>query len=144
MNAGEFIAFAGALAVTVKPTVAGSRSAVSRACYGAFLYAREWVEDDLGIKCSAGGSEHAYLQRLLIHCGVPEAVEIGKLLQNLQESRKEADYDLKCPNQDSPAAARNGVERAQEILSRLGACQRSPLRDQIQAGMLDYKRKING
>ena len=144
MIPGEFIEFAQTLAVSRHPSAANCRSSVSRAYYGAFLSVRDWIESDLGIRCRAGGSEHFYVQRLLIHSGAVEAAQLGRLLQNLQESRTEADYEMKSRNQDQPAAARTAVERAKEILSRLVLCQRSPLRDRILGGMLEYKRKIGG
>ncbi len=110
MNPGEFIEFAETLAVARQPTAASCRSSVSRAYYGSFLAVRNWLESDLQIRSLAGGSEHAYVQRLLLQSGVSEASELGRLLQNLQESRKEADYEMQDGNQDDPIAARTAVE----------------------------------
>jgi hypothetical protein len=54
------------------------------------------IEKDLSISCRAdsGGNEHKLVVDYLAGSQVDEAAEIARLLRNLSQSRKEADYDL--------------------------------------------------
>src|SRR5687768_11307611 len=94
MSPEAFVMFASQLAVRQNAGPAAFRSSVSRAYYGAYHRARKLLEQ-MGIRCTTGKSnEHAYLQRLYQGSGVAQALEVARLLRNLHENRRDADYEL--------------------------------------------------
>lgn len=100
MSPNDFFAFASKLFLSFPAGPACHRSVISRAYYGAYHSALDLVERELGIRCKSGISEHLYLQRLLKESQVDEAIELGQSLDNLHQSRKEADYDLDSARPD--------------------------------------------
>jgi uncharacterized protein (UPF0332 family) len=143
MNADDFQAFASSLAARPNLGAAAYRSAISRAYYAAYHSARELVEAGMGISCKAGGSEHKKLQVYYLNCTVDEGVELGQLLNNLHQSRRDADYTLSLAQIETQGQARLCVERASEIIDRVRACTQPPLFGQIKAGIEGYKVKTN-
>jgi uncharacterized protein (UPF0332 family) len=141
MNPLEFITLANTLAVAPDSGPAGYRSAVSRAYYGAFLTARSLIQDEIGIKCKIGSvSAHTVLQMFLQNCHVPEAIQVGIMLGNLHERRKHADYDMDNGEPEDPAISNESVAQANDIIERLQRCSVLATRQQIHAGILQYKR----
>jgi uncharacterized protein (UPF0332 family) len=119
---------------------ASVRTATSRAYYAAFHSVRtvmfsSWRQPEL-----IGGNEHRLLQQCLINSDVPEACAIGKLLENLHDHRKSADYDLLDADFDSPQNAEVCIERATDIIAKLNACEAGVLGAQIRAGITQYRR----
>jgi uncharacterized protein (UPF0332 family) len=142
MNPLEFITLANTLAVAPDSGPAGYRSAVSRAYYGAFLTARSLIQDDIGIKCKIGTvSAHTVIQMFLQHCHVPQAVQVGIMLSNLHERRKRADYDMDHGEPEDQAISSESVAQANDIIERLQGCRVLAIRQQIHAGILQYKRE---
>jgi uncharacterized protein (UPF0332 family) len=129
MKPREFVTFASKLFVLQPDSAACCRSAISRAYYGVYHSAREFL-DGLGVRTRSGISEHLYLQRLLKESQVGEAIELGQLLDNLHQSRKEADYELTNDRPERRGQVQACVLRATEILSRLeshfGKCGLNP------------------
>ena len=143
MNPGKFIDLAARLAARPDSGPEGYRSAISRAYYGAFLSTLSHVETVIGIPCKIGTlSEHQALQRLLMNCHVPEAMELGQMLSNLHEQRKGADYDMDDPDYEDQAAAQLGVARAERIMNQLQLCAPIALRQRIYAGMVQYRSRV--
>jgi len=145
MNSIEFITLARTLADSETSGPAGYRSAVSRAYYGAFLSVQAMIEIDLALPCKLGTlSEHAVVQRFLLNCQVPEAAELGRLLGNLHEFRKDADYQMADTTYEDRGESRLCVDRADEIMVRLHQCSTMVMRQKIKAGIIQYRRAVNG
>lgn len=75
-----------------------------------------------------------------MNSNVPEAYAIGKLLENLHDRRKSADYDLDDPDFDTPQIAELCIERATDIIAKLSYCASGTLSAQIRAGITQYRR----
>jgi uncharacterized protein (UPF0332 family) len=142
MDAKDFITFAGQLAVQRNPTASQCRSAVSRAYYGAFHITAEFLAD-LGHSCPIHNAHH-WVVEMLGNCEVAEAVEISGLLDNLRISRREADYELRKLESESPSNAVLRVERAKDIQSRVGHCQKPEISARIKDGVAAHRKKIPG
>lgn len=143
MKPHEFVSFASKLFVSQPDSPACCRSVISRAYYGAYHDARGFL-DGLGIRTKSGISEHLYLQRLLKESQVDQAIELGQLLDNLHQSRKEADYDLANDRPERRGQVQACVVRAMDILSRIESIAANPdLTGRIQNGIAAYKKKIN-
>jgi uncharacterized protein (UPF0332 family) len=142
MIGNDFIDFASKLAVSQPTTPAGCRSAVSRAYYGAFHMALEWLEESHFHKF--GDNEHLQVQRHFQNCNVTEGIEIGTLLKNLHESRKDADYRLDKLQAETDANAKACVLRADAIRTRLQQASPSdPTGQAIVAGIEKFRQKLN-
>jgi len=92
MKPEEFLTYAQRIAATPGLSAAEYRSAVSRAYYGVYLQTRDWLKS-LGIVIK-GGNEHKLMRVYLTESKVAIAVELARLLDNLQTSRKDADYSM--------------------------------------------------
>jgi len=143
MTPADFHAFAANVAAR-QSGPAGFRSAVSRAYYGAYHSARELVEVAMQISCRFGGNEHKGLQRYFLNCQVAEGIQLGQLLENLHQSRREADYELTNLRYETQVQARLCVERASNIMSRVAQCRDPALSARIKAGIENYKSLTNG
>jgi uncharacterized protein (UPF0332 family) len=142
MKPYEFFAFASKLFVSHPPSAPCSRTIISRAYYGAYHAARQLL-DDLGIRSKSGISEHLYLQRLFKESQVEEAIELGQLLDNLHQSRKDADYDLGSDQPEKRGQVQACLERAVEAISRVTALSSDEaLRRSVRDGITEYKNKV--
>ena len=130
MKAEDFIDFAGRVAALSE---AGSRSAVSRAYYGAFHLAIELLRE-LGCKLAARES-HGFVSILFENAGVEDARNAGRLLAALRSDRVAADYSLDDKQVGTSKFAMQSVESAHEIRIRLTAvriaCQNQVVRDHL-------------
>lgn len=116
MNGEDFITFAGRIAVTAKGGAADHRSAVSRAYYGAFHVAIEFLRATGARNLP---SEHGEIQRMLFRTGNANAQTASQFLSDLQSHRVRADYRLDVTAVETPAFARQCVEQARDIQSEL-------------------------
>ena len=130
MNGDDFIQFAGKLATSADP--ASLRSAVSRAYYGAFHLAGEFLVD-IGRPVPRNANAHVLVARMLQSSGQPDAVRAGSLLGDLHSDRIKADYRLDDRRVETAAFARLKVEIAHAVRSALDQCRLEPARSQIQA-----------
>ncbi len=130
MNGNDFIQLAGRLATSAEP--ASLRSAVSRAYYGAFHLAGEFLAD-IGHPVARNANAHVLVARMLQSSGQPDAVRAGSLLGDLHSDRIKADYRLDDHRVETSAFARLKVESAHAIRSALDQCRQEPARSQIQA-----------
>jgi len=90
MNAQEFLSLAGKLVASPGALEAACRTAVSRAYYACFHFAKDYLlELDFRV-----GRDHSESQRFLMSAGVETSLRVGQLLGNLQSARIRADYDL--------------------------------------------------
>ena len=87
-------------------------------------------------------SDHEMLQRMLINCGLPEAAEMGRLLDILHEARKATDYEMKDLACEARDEALLNIARATEILSRLKRLEPLAIRLKLKAGMMQYRKLV--
>jgi hypothetical protein len=83
------------------------------------------------------------VQRHFLNCKFDLAADTGRLLADLHQSRKDADYDFSKAYADGQKNATFCVMRADEIRRRLQQCDALPAVDQIRAEMLEYRRRTN-
>ena len=141
MTGEDFISFSGRIAAQTAFGAAGYRSAVSRAYYGAFHCAREFLARQFSFHCRTREQEHLWLQRHFLNCSVPDAHDVGKLLETLHAHRKKADYDLSATEADAQSHAMACVLRAEQVRRKLQSCS-SDLAT-IESEMLDWRRRAN-
>ena len=136
MTGDDFIALAGNLAVNtgLGTHEARYRSAVSRAYYGAYHLASDFLME-LGIRIPR--SAHAHVYRLLWTAEYSQARQAARLLTDLRRARNRADYDLSRPSFRDQDVAIETIEAAHEVRSFLQACRAEPLRSEIQARLAE-------
>ena len=130
MTGDDFIDLAGKLATSADE--ATLRSAVSRAYYGAFHLALEFLEE-IERPVPRNTNAHVLVARKLQNAGQPDAYRAGSLLGDLHSDRIKADYRLDDKRAGTVAFARTCVETAHEIRSALSACRMDPVRSEIKA-----------
>ncbi|MFM9963756.1 MAG: hypothetical protein ACKV2Q_21310 [Planctomycetaceae bacterium] len=130
MTGDDFIILAGKLATSTDE--ASLRSAVSRAYYGAFHLAFQFL-GDIERPVPQNAIAHVYVARQLQCSGHPDAFRAGSLLGDLHTERIKADYRLDNPRIGTTAFARLCVERASEIQTLLTKCRAEPARSAIKA-----------
>lgn len=141
MDAADFLDFARQLAADGGLTAAGHRTATSRAYYGAFHAARTALER-IGVRSPRGDNEHQFVQRALLNCQVPDAIEAGRLLENLHQTRKEADYELQAKHPEQRTTTELSLLRADKIVAKLTACNSGITLQQFAAGVSQYLRVV--
>lgn len=135
MKGAAFVAFAAG--ILRDSDEAACRSAVSRAYYGV-LHEGMQLLDEIGIKIDTRHDNTAIDFKVSV---LPEAIEIGRLLDELRNRRVSADYDLSDANVLQLPSARFVVARAQHGLLVLQAL-RTALQDaEIRSQMLTAIRE---
>jgi uncharacterized protein (UPF0332 family) len=143
MDALEFLEYARTIAATPGCGEPEYRSATSRAYYGVFHLARLFLEETFSFYCT-GGNEHQAVCRHFGSCkSTPEAAEIGSLLANLHENRKQADYKLKNKGAGKQATAQLCLQRADAIKAKIDSCRDPKKLPALQSEMAAW-RKIQG
>lgn len=120
------------------------RSAVSRAYYGAFHLAREFVEDcgvHLPRKEMYAAEVHAKV-RFCLNQGNEDAAHAANRLGSLRDSRNRADYDLKMDRFSNSSNARRAVGIAQEIVDALQRCRSEPDFSIVRENVRKYARDV--
>ena len=92
----------------------GYRSAVSRAYYAAFCYARNHARDNEGFKPSKSVEDH---KKLRSHFRRNRKLEIASYLEDLRQWRNSCDYDDKVENLSQ--LLRSSLKTAEEIIYKL-------------------------
>lgn len=121
------------------PSEAHWHSAVSRAYYAAFHVSRDLFVD-CGFTVPRGDQAHTYLWRRLSNAGHSDVRDSGNNLQTVRRQRNRADYDLDRPFEKSAASGQIGV--CKEIIRRLEAAAKEPIKSQITEAMKDYERDV--
>jgi hypothetical protein len=132
MKPAEFVRFAESILNRPAAVPAALRSVTSRAYYGAFHLACEYL-----VSLSISAERNHKVNMWLIQCTHPSARRLGNALGELQTSRIKADYRLDQPAAETPDSARRSIELAQEVemlLTELGA---EDIRDQIRQELGD-------
>lgn len=116
------------------------RSAVSRAYYGAFHLAREFVVN-CRVMLPKTADAHDKLQWCLSHAGDESLDAIAGKLNSLRSSRNVADYDL----QSSQFSKRNCVpialQRVQQVADGLAHVRSQPNFAQIRVAIRQYAKE---
>jgi uncharacterized protein (UPF0332 family) len=138
ISADDILELAGGIArvASLGTEEARCRSAVSRAYYSAFHFAKEFL-GEFEIIVSAGPSGHGEVYRYLFNCGFPTARAAASLLDELRRSRNQADYDLAVRRFESCASAVYHIQEAADIKSDLVLCRQN--RAAIRAGLAAWK-----
>lgn len=127
MNSEDFIKVAGQIAGFGG---AGSRSATSRAYYGAFHFAIDILCEITSIRERAAfPRKHEAPRRCLGKSSHPDAREAENLLGNLQTRRIKSDYKLDDSSADPEAFGRYSVIQAEECKGHLEAFRTACLSD---------------
>jgi uncharacterized protein (UPF0332 family) len=137
MDFRQYLTLAATLAAGT--TEAEWRSAVSRAYYAAFHFARSLLID-LGFRAPPGERAHAYIWLRLANAGAADVRIAGNRLNALRGRRNRADYDAH-PSWIQPMAA-NEVKSAEDIIQALDAAAVDPIRTQITDAMKVYERDV--
>ncbi|MGR3309772.1 MAG: HEPN domain-containing protein [Candidatus Brocadiales bacterium] len=121
------------------------RSAVSRAYYAAFLFARQLlVEWGFQVKHAYGGHDELY--KRFHNCGQTEIVEAASDLKDLYSRRLDADYLRKNNkiNIGQQKTAKLYVLFAEKIIAQLETCREYPIKKKVIEGIRLYDAKIKG
>lgn len=135
MNHLDFLNTATKL-LTGKPTEADIRSAISRSYYAVYHHALSWWRD-----CDPfpdyKDREHAKIQMALFNAGISAAKRFSIDLKNLNEDRRNADYEL--TRHFDLAKGQSVVARARRSIVAFDALDKHTL----EAGVRNYLRQTN-
>ena len=137
MNPHDFLTLAQQLAGA--GTEAAWRSAVSRAYYAAFHFARQLLED-LGFRVPHADRAHGHLWLRLSNCGDPQVEKAGMRLNDLRRERNWADYDLKRPMRQMTVQRHMPTTAAMILVFQTAA--QEPTRTAITDAMKIYERDV--
>jgi uncharacterized protein (UPF0332 family) len=143
MDPADFISLA--IRLSNSHNEADLRTAVSRAYYGAFHVAREFLED-CGVYLS--GKElfkveaHQKVRFCLGESRNEDAVMVGKKLGSLRDRRNEADYELKLTTFSNPANVAIEVRIARELVDAVVRCRTEPTFSAIRESVRAYARDV--
>jgi uncharacterized protein (UPF0332 family) len=140
MEGTDFLDLAAFLAAQNR-NEAARRTAVSRAYYAAFHFARAYLKD-LGVAVPANASGHEFIVLRLENCGHAEAYEAGALLSDVRSERNRADYDLTHRSFDKIEGVRAVIERASEVQRLLVSFASEPTKTQIRDGIARYHQLV--
>lgn len=141
MNGKDFIQITGRFATVGE---AGSRSATSRAYYGAFHAALELFEE-FGCAIPSSGKSHNLVPICLGKSNIAEARRAGRELSDLHSKRIRADYRLDDARVGRTETGRRSVEAADDVARLLDVVRKecnvnASLRDEF----IDDVRKTIG
>lgn len=144
MEPREFIDFSGQIAARANTGAAGARSAVSRAYYGAFHAAAQFLEE-IGCGVPANGHSHNLIPQCLQNALNDDLKTAGSLLSDLRTERNRVDYRLSQPRCESFPYARIAVEtavRIQRLIEAVLADVRADeaLLEKIQVSINEYRK----
>ncbi len=108
------------------------RTAISRAYYGAFHIAVDFLKE-MGKSVPANHSGHEVVYRLLFNSNVQDAIDAARSLNDLRRDRNRADYDLNRSGFQLPANAMERAELAHKFKLRIDRCRVEPVRSVILA-----------
>jgi uncharacterized protein (UPF0332 family) len=133
-----FLALAGRTLAARSPDEATCRSAISRAYYGVFHLASEFL-NELSFRV---GARHDAVWKHLEVSGNATAALVGQKLNSLYQERRRADYDLRVVRWGELTHAKRCVEEANEIQILLLECATS--KDAICAGINQFLSRHGG
>lgn len=110
------------------------RSAVSRAYYGSFNYARH-ILDSLGFPTAAKRTNHGLIRRLFMNCGVSDIQKAGRKMGDLHTQRIRADYEMGHTKVGKSANVQLQLAVADDVLQKLQTCKTEPKAGQVKPGI---------
>ena len=116
----DFIDLADRLMALATRGESDERSAISRAYYGAFLHARDYVDAEFAPVTNKPGVHVAVRKQI-----EPVNQKIAFDLRQLHEWRRMADYDVPHPSGNVAQAAVDAIELAREIVGAVNALPRT-------------------
>ncbi len=140
MDGREFLKFA-------KILISGNceaeyRSAVSRAYYGAFNFARQLLEDwTFDVNKGPGG--HGDVSNMFSNCGIQDVEKAANKLSDLHGRRIDADY-LRKEDIGKKKTADFYVSIAEDIVKNFERCLDEPNKTNAIKGITSYNLKIKG
>jgi len=120
---------------------ASLRSAISRAYY-ALLNCAIQLLLELGFTVDQGPGAHGQTHRRLFNCGIEQAIEFARVLDELRMQRNQADYNMKSAEFQNQTVCALRVAKAEIAIGLLAESNKEPLRSRIRAGIRDYERRI--
>ena len=143
MTGNEILQLAAGLYASNQPkSEALCRAIVGRSYYAAYHLALSLLAD-LGLPRT---SDHRLPPLWLTESGVPQARRAGRILEELYQARRRADYEL-----THAAAVRESrdlqfvkahIEMAADVKLLLAACALEPARSQVQAGIQAFLQRM--
>ncbi len=118
-------------------TEAEWRSAVSRAYYGAFHLARDFVES-CGVTLPKTAEAHDKLQWCLAQSGSVQLPPVAERLNSLRAARNVADYDLTSWQFSKRGSVLVAIQRAQQIVDGLAQVGSQPDFAETRAAIREY------
>lgn len=119
------------------------RSSISRAYYAVYHLAKQFLNDQMQFYCRSGGNDHQWLHRQFVNCTTADARDAGRIIQNMHDARKDADYDLADTAVEHADVAKLSLERAEEVKKLFAACTAEANLSAIKAEMLQYRKRAN-
>lgn len=113
------------------------RTSISRSYYAIYSATIELIEG-IGFKLRRDPGGHQKAIHFLANSGVPEAQELGRILDTLRDERNAADYDMSVRGIDRRAAVRAVVQgrRGLELIVAFD-------RQRLESGIVAYLTKTN-
>jgi hypothetical protein len=143
MTGNEILQVAGELFASSKTkSEALCRIIVGRSYYAAYHLTLAFLAD-LGLPRT---SDHKIPARWLTESGVPEARRAGRILDDLYEVRRRADYELVQP--DAVRESRDlqfvkaQIEFAADLKLLIATCGAEPVKSQVRAGIEAYRQRM--
>lgn len=139
----DYITLAARLAERRGAGEASYRSAVSRAYYGAFHLAGAFLSE-LGLSIPKGAVAHGWVPQAFIGSAQQDAVEVGRLSQDLHAERIIADYRWERRATGNQVDAKTSVNTARAIGTLLAACAEPEQKSAIKSAISSYLQKRGG
>jgi uncharacterized protein (UPF0332 family) len=139
MRSDDFIALA--IELAAGGTEARFRTAVGRAYYGAFHFAKD-VLAHAGISMPDTAEAHRKIQLCLKESGVDVARRAGEKLEFLRGRRNRADYDLGAADFRSRQTAESLIGVAQNLIAALGTVRSEPAWPAFRTNVRAYASQI--
>ena len=114
--------------ITNEKNPEGFRSAISRAYYGAFLQAEDFLRR-MNVYLVTD-KKHQEVLQILANTGDAEVDASSAMLGDLREERNRADYKLDDKSIEVEAHAQECLDNAKDILAKLNGCRIIPTRFQ--------------
>jgi uncharacterized protein (UPF0332 family) len=99
---------------------AGFRSAISRAYYGAFLQAEDFLRR-MNVFL-AKDKKHQEIVQILADTGDADVNEASSMLGDLRDERNRADYKMDDKDAEIEAHAQQCVDNAKDLVAKLNGC----------------------
>jgi hypothetical protein len=138
VGGNSFIDLAGKLAASTTCDEIMCRTAVSRAYYGTFHLALDFLKE-LQVTIPRNASAHVVAQRYLVSSGNSDAVKAGRIIADLHSDRIRADYRLD-DSRFNIDFARMRVAMAHNVRSTLDACRNDEAKAVIRQGIEEFTK----